>query len=73
MWKLRTLFDVLNDSYARFYNPSEHLAVHEDILLFKGRVIFKKYIPKSINVLALSFIKYVIRQVIPMTCEGMYT
>ena len=26
LWKLRTIFDKLNDAYAKFYNPSEHLA-----------------------------------------------
>src|SRR5215471_10394447 len=47
LWKLRTVFDKLNDSYAKFYNPSEHLAVDEVIVTFKGRVIFRQYIPKK--------------------------
>jgi hypothetical protein len=38
---------MLNDTYAKFYRPSEHLAVDEVIMLFKGRVIFKQYIPKK--------------------------
>ena len=46
-WKLRTLFDKLNEAYAKFYNPSEHLAVDEVIVKFKGRVIFRQYIPKK--------------------------
>jgi len=46
LWKLRTVFDKLNEAYAKFYNPSEHLAVDEVILKFKGRVIFWQYIPK---------------------------
>jgi hypothetical protein len=35
LWKMRTLFDQLNDAYANFYNPFEHLAVDEGIMLFK--------------------------------------
>jgi hypothetical protein len=34
---MKTLFDQLN--YTKFYSPSEHLAVDELIVLFKGRVI----------------------------------
>jgi len=26
LWKLRAVFDKLNEAYAKFYNPSEHLA-----------------------------------------------
>jgi len=47
MEKLRTIFDKLNKAYAKFYNPSEHLAVDEVIVKFKGRVIFRKYIPNK--------------------------
>jgi hypothetical protein len=37
---------MLNDSYAKFYSPSEHLPVGASVL-FKGTVIFKQYIPKK--------------------------
>jgi len=47
LWKLKTVFDKLNEAYAKFYNPSEHLAVHEVIVKFKSRVIFRQYIPKK--------------------------
>jgi hypothetical protein len=29
LWKLRTLFDMLNGLCAKFYTPSEHLVVDE--------------------------------------------
>jgi hypothetical protein len=45
--KITSLSDTLSNSYAKFYNPSEHLSVDEVIVLFKGRVIFKQYIPKK--------------------------
>ena len=47
LWKLRTVFDKLNEAYAKFYNPSEHLAVDEVIVKFKARVIFRQCIPKK--------------------------
>jgi hypothetical protein len=47
LWKIRTVFDILNQAYAKFYNPSEHLAVDKVIVKFKGRVIFRQHIPKK--------------------------
>jgi hypothetical protein len=38
---------MLNDTHAKFYNPSENLVVDKVTVLFKGRVIFKQYIPKK--------------------------
>jgi hypothetical protein len=38
---------MLSKTYAKFYNPSEHLALNKIIILFKGRVIFKQHIPKK--------------------------
>jgi hypothetical protein len=37
----------LNLAHAKFYNPSENLAVDEIIVKFKGRVVFRQYIPKK--------------------------
>jgi len=47
LWKLRIIFDKLNNSYAKYYSPTKHLAVDDIIVLFKGIVIFKEYIPKK--------------------------
>jgi hypothetical protein len=33
----------LSDAYAKYYSPTEHLAVDEIIVLFKDRVVFKQY------------------------------
>jgi len=44
---MRAIFDKLNNSYAKYYSPTEHLEVDEVIVLFKVRVIFKQYIPKK--------------------------
>ena len=47
LWKIRNIFDTLNNKFYELYNPTEHLAVDEVIVLFKGRVIFRQYIPKK--------------------------
>jgi hypothetical protein len=39
LWKMRTIFDKLIDSYAKNYILTEHLAVN--------KIIFKEYIPKK--------------------------
>jgi hypothetical protein len=31
---MRTIFDKLNDAYAKYYSPYEHLAVHKKSLCF---------------------------------------
>ena len=41
------LFEILNATFSQFYNPSENLAIDKVIFSFKGRVIFKQYIPKQ--------------------------
>jgi len=40
-WKMRNLFDILNDKFSKFYSPSKHLAVDEVIVKFKGHVVFR--------------------------------
>jgi len=68
LWKIRTVFDKLNEAYAIFYNPSEHLAMGAVILKFKGRVIFRQFIPKiKENVLASKFTNSAMNQGIRMT------
>jgi len=44
--KIWDLFEILRN-FSKFYNPSEHLAVDEVIVKFRGRVVFKQYIPKK--------------------------
>jgi hypothetical protein len=45
--KMRTIFDKLNDAYAKYYSPTENIAIDEITVLFKGRVVFKQYIPQK--------------------------
>jgi hypothetical protein len=57
LWKLRTVFDTRNEAYAKFYNPSEHLAMDEVIVKLKGRVIKKKKIKKKRKCLGIKIYK----------------
>ena len=47
LWKIRRIFDTLNNKFCELYNLAEHLALDEVILLYKGRVAFQQYIPKK--------------------------
>jgi hypothetical protein len=57
LWKMRTIFDKLNDAYTKYYSPTEHLATDEIIVLFKGRVVFKQYIPKKHKLFGIKIYK----------------
>jgi hypothetical protein len=47
LWKIIYLFEILKEKFSKFYSPSEHLAVSGVIVKYKGRVIFRQYIPKK--------------------------
>jgi hypothetical protein len=47
LWKMITIVNKLSDSYSKYYSPTEHLAVDKIAVLFKGRVVFKQFIPKE--------------------------
>lgn len=47
LWKFRIIFNELSDSCAKYCSPTEYAAVGEIIMLFKGRVIFKRCISKK--------------------------
>jgi hypothetical protein len=44
---MRTVFDKLNDAHAKYYNPTENVAVDVIAVLFKGTVIYRQYVPKK--------------------------
>ena len=47
LWKIRQIYDTLNSKFSEMYHPSEYVSVDEVIVKFKGKVIFKQYIPKK--------------------------
>ena len=42
LWKIRDLFEILNDIFRNFYNPSKNLDIVEVIVPVKRRVTFKQ-------------------------------
>ena len=40
LWKTQKILDTVNNKFCEVYNPTEHLAVDEVIVLYKGRVVF---------------------------------
>ena len=58
LWKIWDLFEILNNTFSKFYNTSKNQAIDEVIVSFKGRVVFKQYIPKK-HVSASKFSNFV--------------
>ena len=54
---MRAIFNKLNNSYAEYYSLTDHFAVDEIVVLFKGRVSFKQYIPKKHKQFGIKFYK----------------
>jgi hypothetical protein len=44
---MRTIFDKLSYAYVKYYSPTDHLAGNDVIVLFRGRVVFKQFLPKK--------------------------
>jgi len=49
LWKIHFLFEIIRTNFSKFYNPTEHLAVDEVIVKFKGKIVFKQYITKKMQ------------------------
>ncbi|GFY14325.1 piggyBac transposable element-derived protein 4 [Trichonephila clavipes] len=47
LWKMRKVFDSFNRIFKEVYDPTKNLSFDEVIIKFKGRVLFKQYIPKK--------------------------
>jgi hypothetical protein len=45
--KYETYFEIIRTNFSKCYNPSKHVAVDEVLVKFKGRIVFKQYIPKK--------------------------
>jgi len=67
LWKIQELFEIIRTNFSKFYNSSEHLAVCEVSVKFKGRVVFKQCIPKKRKCFSIKCSNYVTLQDICMT------
>jgi len=54
----------LNRRVAKFYNSSENLATDEVIVLCKGRVIFRQYMPKKHKCFGIKIYKLYMTQLV---------
>jgi hypothetical protein len=41
LWKMWDAFEMINNTYIKYYNPSEHLAVNKIIVLFQAESCFQ--------------------------------
>lgn len=47
IYKINPVIEKLSKRFSDVYKPKKHIAIDETLLLFKGRLIFKQYIPKK--------------------------
>jgi len=47
LWKIRRIFDNLNNIYITLNHPTENWALDDVIVKFKGIAVFQQYIPKK--------------------------
>lgn len=45
--KVQWLIDNLNRKFQKYYDVDEKIAVDESVVLFKGRVMFRQYLPNK--------------------------
>ena len=45
LYKLRPLLDHLYEKFQEVYTPNKYISIDESLLLWKGRLSFKQYIP----------------------------
>jgi len=57
LWKIRDLFEILNGTITKFYDPSKNLAIDKVIVSLKGRIIFKLYITKKCKCFSIKIFK----------------
>uniref|UniRef100_A0A8C5WCR5 PiggyBac transposable element-derived protein 4 n=1 Tax=Leptobrachium leishanense TaxID=445787 RepID=A0A8C5WCR5_9ANUR len=47
LFKLRPILDHLLERFQEYYTPGQNLSIDESLLLFKGRIGFKQYVPSK--------------------------
>jgi len=57
LWKIRDVLDILHVVYSKLYNPSEHMAIDEVTVLFRGKGAFWQCIPKKHKCLGIKIHK----------------
>ena len=47
IWKIRNLFKMILGSFSKYFYPFQRVVIDESLILFKGRLAFKQYIPSK--------------------------
>lgn len=47
IWKVREIISMFLSRYRKYFYPFQKLVIDESLMLFKGRLIFKQYIPSK--------------------------
>lgn len=47
LWKVRTIFTMIVSRFQTFFYPFRKLVIDESLVLYKGRLAFKQYIPSK--------------------------
>ena len=47
LWKVREVFEMFTANYKRYFVPFQKLVIDESLVLFKGRLVWKQYIPSK--------------------------
>ena len=47
LFKIRPLISYFNEAFQEFYSPSRRISIDEQLLLHKGNLHFKQYIPNK--------------------------
>jgi len=45
IWEVREIFSMFLSRYKKYFYPFQKMVVDESLLLYKGRLVFKQYIP----------------------------
>jgi hypothetical protein len=45
LYKINPLINLLNTKFQKTYNPDENICIDESMIPFRGRVLFRQYIP----------------------------
>ncbi|XP_068250592.1 piggyBac transposable element-derived protein 4-like [Palaemon carinicauda] len=47
IWKIRSFFSLVVANFKRVFHPFQKIVIDESLILFKGRLVFKQYIPSK--------------------------
>ncbi|EYC08312.1 hypothetical protein Y032_0066g3692 [Ancylostoma ceylanicum] len=63
--KIRPYLDFLNEACQRVYHPGKDICIEESLIPFRGRIVFKQYIPNKRHRYGIKLFK--------LCCKGGYT